>query len=159
MQTFKDGTGKIYCIFLNVNTFKKLLAYCKKELDEDLLKPCEFLTRFHGSFLFAARVIYFAVLASRSTEDSFQDYESSFEIGLHGETLFEACEAFEEEYINFFPNPEVRESLREMKRAAEKITAQTRARISEQLESIVIREANDDSDSSKESSGEQELAD
>lgn len=134
MREFIDSTGESWSFEINISTIKQLnAALAAGGYDIDLLESTNVLIRL-ANVIVAADILFLLV---RSTAESRNVSAEEFGSRLRGDILFHARQALIEEYIDFFPEANVRESLRTFARASDKLAAESRRLIAARTEQIV----------------------
>lgn len=112
MRLFKDNLGREWKIELNIRSAKLLNERMKLELDPpiDFMNYHVLLTKLSDPF-FAADFLY---LVCKDQATSQEINEENFGASLGGIRLFEAQQKLIEEYIDFFPDPTIQKSLRDI---------------------------------------------
>ena len=111
MQTFKDFDGQEWTIDLNIATaraIRRRMATVESLQDVDFLDHAALLLSLNDVF-FAADLL-FVVCESQANERGIDS--EAFGRALRGDVLFDAIAAFTAEYIDFFPDPTIREKIR-----------------------------------------------
>ena len=107
MKTFNDTQGREWILDLNFATVKSINARLQKER-VDLLKPNTLIHRLADP-VFCADVLYLFV---KDQADKLEINAEEFGKSLGGAVVWDAQQKLMEEYIDFFPNPGVQETLR-----------------------------------------------
>ena len=111
MQKFKDFNDREWTIDLNIASAREIR---RRMATIDSLKDVDFLD--HSSMLMALNDVFFAadllflVCEKQANERGIDD--ESFGRSLRGDVLFDAVAAFVAEYVDFFPDPTIREKIR-----------------------------------------------
>ena len=111
MQIFKDFEGREWTIDLNIATAREIrrrMATVESLQDVDFLDHAALLLSLNDVF-FAADLL-FVVCESQANERGIDS--EAFGRALRGDVLFDAIAAFTAEYIDFFPDPTIREKIR-----------------------------------------------
>lgn len=111
MQIFKDFEGREWTIDLNIATAREIrrrMATVESLQDVDFLDHASLLLSLNDVF-FAADLL-FVVCESQANERGIDS--EAFGRALRGDVLFDAIAAFTAEYIDFFPDPTIREKIR-----------------------------------------------
>ena len=111
MQIFKDFDGQEWTIDLNIATARAIRA---RMATVDSLKDVDFLD--HAAMLLSLNDVFFVadllfVVCEKQANERGIDSEA-FGRSLRGDVLFDAIAAFTAEYIDFFPDPTIREKIR-----------------------------------------------
>ncbi len=116
MQYYKDSRDSLWAIEFDCAKMKGI----KKEFGADPLDVENFYNNKLKDILFVCDLLYF--LCKDQMNKNNVDNPEDFAKGLTGDVLAEAMEILISEYINFFPNQQVREALKAI-RKSEKETA------------------------------------
>ena len=111
MQIFQDFAGREWTIHRNIATaraIRRRMATVESLQDVDFLDHAALLLSLNDVF-FAADLL-FVVCESQANERGVDS--EAFGRALRGDVLFDAIAAFTAEYIDFFPDPTIREKIR-----------------------------------------------
>ncbi|MCL2622524.1 MAG: hypothetical protein FWD31_02560, partial [Planctomycetaceae bacterium] len=124
MKIFTDTKGREWVLELNIGTARTINERLRSE-EVDLLKPNTLIHRLADPF-FTASVLHLFV---KDQLDTLKIDRNEFFASLGGEELWDAQSKLMEEYVDFFPNPEVKENLRMAMKKTEEYSNQVRERI------------------------------
>lgn len=105
MRTFQDNAGRVWTIAVNVDAVKRV----RDLLKEDLLDVKGTLTRILVDPILLCDVLY-CVCKPEADAEKITDVD--FARAMAGDAIRKAKEAFVEELIDFFPEPNQREAIR-----------------------------------------------
>ena len=129
MRLFKDAAGREWEVKLTIGSAKKLSERLKP-FEIDLMNIEQVLVRF-ADILFFTEVIWETVRdqaeAKGITADEFLD-------AFSGDLLYRARQAWLNEYIDFFPDPAARKTVRELLARSEKMADLQRRMVITELE-------------------------
>lgn len=106
MYQFTDLKSRVWDVAITVQTVKDV----KQLLGVDLLQPKEVMPRLADP-IFVCDLLY-CVCKHQADKDGVTDVE--FGQSLFGDSLLKATENLIDAYADFFPNPDVRKSVREL---------------------------------------------
>ena len=109
MKIFKDTKGREWVLELNLGTVKEINERLKSE-QVDIFQPNSLIHRLADPFFVSS--VLFAFIKDQADKLGVDLYE--FRCSLKGAEFWETQQMLMEEYVDFFPNPEVRENLRTM---------------------------------------------
>ncbi len=133
MQAFKDTTGRAWELVIDMTGRKKVLALT----GVDLLKLVEDAARGMGELLQdLGRLVDVLYVLCREQAHREGVSEEDFGRGFSGDVLESAAEAFVEEWVNFTPNPKVRNNLRKMFAKSRTAWAQAVSLAEEEIDAI-----------------------
>lgn len=116
MKIFKDTKDREWEIKLTIGSARKL-AERLKPLDVDLMNIEQVLVRF-ADILFFTDVIWETIRDQAAEKNvSVEDFADA----LSGNVLFQARQSWLDEYIDFFPDPTARKTVRELLARSEKM--------------------------------------
>lgn len=143
MREFTDAAGQAWSFELNISTVKKLnAALAAGGYEIDLLESTNVLVRL-ANVILAADMLFLLV---RDTAEQRGVTDEEFGSRLRGDVLYHARQALIEEYIDFFPEANVRESLRTFAQASERLETESRRLIAARTQKIVEDATRDNSD-------------
>lgn len=113
MRQFVDALGREWTVDLNIGTAREIRGHMR---GVETLKDVDFLD--YASLVSALNDVFFAAdllfVVCRVQADERGVDEPDFGRALKGTILFDAREAFLEEYVDFFPDPTTREKIKEI---------------------------------------------
>jgi hypothetical protein len=128
MQTFTDNKGRKWEVTISVGTVKKAKAH----LDVDMMNPKAIITRIADPIFLCD--LLFVVCKEQADKEGITDEDFGYSMGGHA--LWDAQNAFTEEYIDFFQNPEVRENLRALTEKLKTATTKMQQTLSKRIEKL-----------------------
>lgn len=105
MKTFVDAAGRTWTVIVNVNAVKRV----RDLLKEDLLDVGTILPRLLLDPILLCDVLY---VICKPQADKMGVSDEEFASAMAGDVIAQAKSAFLEEYVDFFPDPSQRETLR-----------------------------------------------
>ncbi|MGB4726716.1 MAG: hypothetical protein WBH86_04895 [Thermogutta sp.] len=105
MRTFVDATGRTWTVIVNVNAVKRV----RDLLKEDLLDVSTILPRLLLDPILLCDVLY---VICKPQADKMGVSDEEFGSAMAGDVIAQAKSAFLEEYVDFFPDQNQRETLR-----------------------------------------------
>lgn len=110
MRLFQDNLGREWKIELNITTLNILDERVKAYIDKDFdIYDAGSVMEKMKNLRFAANLLF---LSCKDSADDRGISDEDFGRALAGESMRNVMDAFVEEYINFFPDPTVQETLR-----------------------------------------------
>ncbi len=118
MKTFKTADGKAWDIRINVAAIKKVRDLVKVDLYAMLGEGFQSLAKLLNDPVTLVDVVY-VLCKDQADKDGVTDED--FGRGMAGNVILDATNAFTEELVDFFPNPSVREQLRDALRKSKRV--------------------------------------
>ena len=125
MKIFKDTKGREWVLELNLGTAKEINERLKCE-QVDIFQPNSLIHRLADMF-FVSQVL-FAFVREQAEKEGVDKKE--FLRSLGGTDLWDAQQKLMEEYVDFFPNPEVQQNLRTIMKKTEDFSTKVREMMS-----------------------------
>ena len=133
MRAFKDAIGRAWELRINVDAIQDLRD--RKQIDLLQVLNGELGGRIADDPILAAGIV--ATLCADQFGKHGTD-EKGFTKELFGDSLGDAMTALQEEIIDFFPSPKVRENLRTLLTTSRKVAEKAMAMASERVASLDI---------------------
>ncbi len=132
MHTFTDNAGRVWTIAINVAAIKRVQGLLKIDLYKLIDDNFKGLGELLGDIVQLVDVLY---CLCKDEADARNVSDEDFGRALFGDALHQAMDAFVEELIDFFPDPQVRQSLRTIIAEAQKV----RKRLLDRAEQVLAR--------------------
>ena len=130
MRQFKDGTGRPWCISINVAAVKRVKGLVGVDIPGLVDNGLEGLGKLLGDFCGLVDVLY---CLAKDDADRLGVSDEDFGRAMYGDALSQASDAFVAELIDFFPDPRVRTALANLMATSRKVTDQILARATEEI--------------------------
>lgn len=111
MHSFRDTTGRVWCLSVTVGTLKRVRALTGVDLYALSCDGPEALGKFLHNIIQVVDVIY-ALVQDEAARHGIDD--EAFGQALAGDALGAAVEAFVQDLVDFFPEPRRRETWRKV---------------------------------------------
>jgi hypothetical protein len=133
VQTFRDMKGRLWEAHLTIGMVKRIKAMTGVDLYEAKDNKFTFAEKVLGDPITAVDVL-FVILKDQADKIGVTDEE--FGRSLGGDSLGAALTALWEAIIDFFPDPTVRQALRDLKEASDKMRVAALEKVHEYLEKL-----------------------
>jgi hypothetical protein len=137
MKTFKDGSGKTWCIQINVSTVKRCRAFAEVDLVALFDGECEALQKLSNDPIKFVEVLY-VLCGDEAKERNISSDE--FECSMSGDCINTAMNGFLEELIDFFPEERKRNALKKVLDASQKLQSKMLDQVESRIDEINLDE-------------------
>lgn len=137
MKAFKDQSGKVWTLQINVSSVKRCRAHAEVDLPGLFDDECKGLQALTSDPIKFIELIYVLIQEEAKERNISQD---DFESSMSGDAIECCMDAFLAELIEFFPEPRKRDALKKILKASRDLQDKIMDQAENRINSINIEE-------------------